>query len=78
MAFGDKGKSPSAGRAGDVGRVNGHSQENGVENVTLFEVVKQGRSATQVSRLQLYGEIWTNHSFLHVSVTLFPLAVSCR
>ncbi|XP_075876525.1 cohesin subunit SA-2-like isoform X1 [Nelusetta ayraudi] len=47
MAFGDKGKSPSAGRAGDVGRVNGHSQENGVENVTLFEVVKQGRSATQ-------------------------------
>lgn len=51
MAFGDKAKSRGAGRASDVGRVNGHSQENGVENVTLFEVVKQGRSATQVSRL---------------------------
>lgn len=51
MAFGDKAKSRGAGRAGDIGRVNGHSQENGVENVTLFEVVKQGRSATQVNRL---------------------------
>ncbi|MCJ8750420.1 hypothetical protein PDJAM_G00264890, partial [Pangasius djambal] len=30
------------------GRVNGHHQENGTENLTLFEIVKLGKSATQV------------------------------
>ncbi|XP_053474299.1 cohesin subunit SA-2a isoform X2 [Ictalurus furcatus] len=29
------------------GRVNGHHQENGTENLTLFEIVKLGKSATQ-------------------------------
>ena len=28
--------------------MNGHHQHNGVENMTLFEVVKAGKSATQV------------------------------
>lgn len=32
----------------------------------------------KLGRLELYGEIWTNHSFLYVSLTLFPLLVSCR
>ncbi|XP_037389294.1 cohesin subunit SA-2a isoform X1 [Pygocentrus nattereri] len=29
------------------GRVNGHHQENGMENLSLFEIVKLGKSATQ-------------------------------
>uniref|UniRef100_A0A4W4FEX3 Cohesin subunit SA n=1 Tax=Electrophorus electricus TaxID=8005 RepID=A0A4W4FEX3_ELEEL len=29
------------------GRVNGHHQENGTENLSLFEIVKLGKSATQ-------------------------------
>ncbi|KAI4891786.1 hypothetical protein NFI96_027417, partial [Prochilodus magdalenae] len=28
-------------------RVNGHHQENGMENLSLFEIVKLGKSATQ-------------------------------
>lgn len=44
MAFGDKG----------VRWVNGHNQENGGENVTLFEVVNQGWGVTQVGR---FGQI---------------------
>lgn len=31
-----------------AGRLNGHHQENGMENMMLFEVVKLGRSAMQV------------------------------
>ncbi|XP_068572420.1 cohesin subunit SA-2a isoform X2 [Cebidichthys violaceus] len=46
-ALGDKAKGGGAGRAPGVGRVNGHYQENGMKNVTLFEVVKMGKSATQ-------------------------------
>lgn len=30
------------------GRVNGHHQENDMENLNLFEIVKLGKSATQV------------------------------
>lgn len=47
-ALGDKAKGVGAGRGPGVGRVNGHHQENGMENMTLFEVVKAGKSATQV------------------------------
>lgn len=32
-----------------AGRMNGHHQENGMENVMLFEVVRLGKSAMQVS-----------------------------
>ncbi|TNN88658.1 Cohesin subunit SA-2 [Liparis tanakae] len=46
-APGDKAKCGATGRAAGVGRVNGHHQENGMENMTLFEVVKMGKSATQ-------------------------------
>ncbi|KAM8897811.1 cohesin subunit SA-2-like isoform 4-T4 [Spinachia spinachia] len=46
-AIGDKAKGGGAGRACGVGRVNGHHQQNGMENMTLFEVVKMGKSATQ-------------------------------
>uniref|UniRef100_A0A8C7Y749 Cohesin subunit SA n=1 Tax=Oryzias sinensis TaxID=183150 RepID=A0A8C7Y749_9TELE len=41
-AIGDKGKGGKA-----AGRINGHHQENGMENMMLFEVVKLGRSAMQ-------------------------------
>lgn len=30
--------------------MNGHHQQNGVENMMLFEVVKMGKSAMQVRR----------------------------
>ncbi|XP_041949814.1 cohesin subunit SA-2a [Alosa sapidissima] len=43
---GEKGKG-SAGKGGGQNRVNGHHQENGMENLTLFEVVKLGKSAMQ-------------------------------
>ncbi|TKS83482.1 THO complex subunit 2 [Collichthys lucidus] len=46
-AHGDKAKAGGAGRVPGLGRVNGHHQENGMENMTLFEVVKVGKSATQ-------------------------------
>ncbi|KAJ3588398.1 hypothetical protein NHX12_011991 [Muraenolepis orangiensis] len=41
-AVGEKGKG-----AKGTGRLNGHHQENGMENMMLFEVVKLGRSAMQ-------------------------------
>lgn len=47
-ALGDKAKGGGAGRVPGLGWVNGHHQENGMENMTLFEVVKMGKSATQV------------------------------
>uniref|UniRef100_A0A8D3B2H2 Cohesin subunit SA n=1 Tax=Scophthalmus maximus TaxID=52904 RepID=A0A8D3B2H2_SCOMX len=46
-ALGDKAKGGGAARVPGLGRVNGHHQENGMENMTLFEVVKMGKSATQ-------------------------------
>uniref|UniRef100_A0A3Q3X0P1 Cohesin subunit SA n=1 Tax=Mola mola TaxID=94237 RepID=A0A3Q3X0P1_MOLML len=46
-ALGDKARGGAAGRVPGFGRVNGHHQENGMENMTLFEVVKLGKSATQ-------------------------------
>lgn len=42
---GEKGKGVGKG----AGRMNGHHQENGMENVMLFEVVRLGKSAMQVS-----------------------------
>ncbi|XP_024921318.1 cohesin subunit SA-2 [Cynoglossus semilaevis] len=45
-AVGDKAKA-GAGRGAGPGWMNGHHQENGMENMTLFEVVKMGKSATQ-------------------------------
>uniref|UniRef100_A0A4W4GF41 Cohesin subunit SA n=1 Tax=Electrophorus electricus TaxID=8005 RepID=A0A4W4GF41_ELEEL len=42
-APGDKGKGGGKG----AGRLNGHHQENGMENIMLFEVVKLGKSAMQ-------------------------------
>lgn len=48
-ALGDKAKGGGAGRV-PGGWVNGHHQENGMDNMTLFEVVKMGKSATQVGR----------------------------
>lgn len=42
-AAGEKGKGGKG-----AGRLNGHHQENGMENMMLFEVVKLGRSAMQV------------------------------
>lgn len=51
MQGGKKGKK-AAGEKGKgikgTSRINGHHQENGMENMMLFEVVKLGRSAMQV------------------------------
>lgn len=48
-APGEKGRLAASGRA-NQGRANGHHQQNGeVEPVTLFEVVKMGKSAMQVN-----------------------------
>uniref|UniRef100_A0A673BYZ2 Cohesin subunit SA n=1 Tax=Sphaeramia orbicularis TaxID=375764 RepID=A0A673BYZ2_9TELE len=47
---GKKGKKTAGekGKGGKgAGRINGHHQENGMENMMLFEVVKLGRSAMQ-------------------------------
>uniref|UniRef100_A0A8C5CJD7 Cohesin subunit SA n=1 Tax=Gadus morhua TaxID=8049 RepID=A0A8C5CJD7_GADMO len=47
---GKKGKKPAGEKgkgAKGTGRLNGHHQENGMENMMLFEVVKLGRSAMQ-------------------------------
>uniref|UniRef100_A0AAQ5XAR7 Cohesin subunit SA n=1 Tax=Amphiprion ocellaris TaxID=80972 RepID=A0AAQ5XAR7_AMPOC len=46
-ALGERTKGGGAGRVAGAGWVNGHHQENGMENMTLFEVVKMGKSATQ-------------------------------
>lgn len=49
-APGEKGKGAfGAGGNGAPGRMNGHHQENGMEQMMLFEVVKMGKSAMQVS-----------------------------
>lgn len=48
---GKKGKKPAGDKSKGgkgAGRINGHHQENGMENMMLFEVVKLGRSAMQV------------------------------
>uniref|UniRef100_A0A6Q2Y3H8 Cohesin subunit SA n=1 Tax=Esox lucius TaxID=8010 RepID=A0A6Q2Y3H8_ESOLU len=44
-AVGEKGKGGKG--VGEAGRMNGHHQENGMENMMLFEVVKMGKSAMQ-------------------------------
>lgn len=45
---GDKGRSDSGARGASRGRANGHPQQNGEgDPVTLFEVVKLGKSAMQ-------------------------------
>lgn len=46
----EKGKSGNGGGKPPSGpnRMNGHHQQNGVENMMLFEVVKMGKSAMQV------------------------------
>uniref|UniRef100_A0A3Q2YKT1 Cohesin subunit SA n=1 Tax=Hippocampus comes TaxID=109280 RepID=A0A3Q2YKT1_HIPCM len=47
---GKKGKKPAGDKSKGgkgAGRINGHHQENGMENMMLFEVVKLGRSAMQ-------------------------------
>ncbi|XP_063045907.1 cohesin subunit SA-2 isoform X3 [Engraulis encrasicolus] len=47
-APGEKGKGAfGAGGNGAPGRMNGHHQENGMEQMMLFEVVKMGKSAMQ-------------------------------
>ncbi|XP_023686294.1 cohesin subunit SA-2 isoform X1 [Paramormyrops kingsleyae] len=46
-APGEKGKGGAGAKGGGAGRINGHHQENGVENMMLFEVVKLGKSAMQ-------------------------------
>lgn len=49
---GDKGRSDSGARGASRGRANGHPQQNGEgDPVTLFEVVKLGKSAMQVKYL---------------------------
>ena len=47
---GEKGKGGNGGGKPPSGpnRMNGHHQQNGVENMMLFEVVKMGKSAMQV------------------------------
>lgn len=55
-AAGEKGKG-----AKGAGRINGHHQENGMENMMLFEVVKLGRSAMQVGRRRSWR--WWQCSF---------------
>lgn len=45
-AAGEKGKGGKG--VGGAGRMNGHYQENGMENLMLFEVVKMGKSAMQL------------------------------
>uniref|UniRef100_A0A8B9S0X5 Uncharacterized protein n=1 Tax=Accipiter nisus TaxID=211598 RepID=A0A8B9S0X5_9AVES len=54
----DKGRSESGARGASRGRANGHPQQNGEgDPVTLFEVVKLGKSAMQNCRVKcLYGK----------------------
>lgn len=51
----DRAKGGGAGRVPGHGRVNGHHQENGMEIMSLFEVVKLGKSATQVGKHSVDG-----------------------
>ncbi|MBN3318552.1 STAG2 protein, partial [Atractosteus spatula] len=44
---GEKGKAGNGGKGGGLSRMNGHHQENGMENMMLFEVVKMGKCAMQ-------------------------------
>ncbi|KAL0973791.1 hypothetical protein UPYG_G00211210 [Umbra pygmaea] len=46
---GEKGRGGGGGGGGggEAGRMNGHHQENGMETMMLFEVVKMGKSAMQ-------------------------------
>uniref|UniRef100_A0A672JQR5 Cohesin subunit SA n=1 Tax=Salarias fasciatus TaxID=181472 RepID=A0A672JQR5_SALFA len=46
-AFGERARGGGAGRVPASGWVNGHHHENGMENMTLFEMIKMGKSATQ-------------------------------
>lgn len=46
----DRAKGGATARVPAHGRVNGHHQENGMEIMSLFEVVKLGKSATQVGK----------------------------
>ncbi|XP_039622245.1 cohesin subunit SA-2 isoform X2 [Polypterus senegalus] len=43
----EKVKSNNGGKPASMSRMNGHHQENGMENMMLFEVVKMGKSAMQ-------------------------------
>lgn len=73
--LGDKAKGGGAGRVPGLGRVNGHHQENGMENMTLFEMVKLGKSATQVGTHSLDRDIISCFvfSFCNGHVTCFSL-----
>lgn len=76
---GEKGKGVKG-----AGRINGHHQENGMENMMLFEVVKLGRSAMQVnaySRCPIakwnIADLTAVFLIAGVSSILFPPAVCC-
>lgn len=62
-AAGEKGKGGKG-----AGRINGHHQENGMENMMLFEVVKLGRSAMQVCDVTLR----TSLRKIRIWNTLYP------
>lgn len=53
---GEKGKGGNGGGKPPSGpnRMNGHHQQNGVENMMLFEVVKMGKSAMQVMFIMFF------------------------
>lgn len=60
---GEKGKGAGKG----AGRMNGHHQENGMENVMLFEVVRLGKSAMQVSKhMTCFLHCPLSHSGIHI------------
>jgi len=62
------------------GRVNGHHQENDMENLSLFEIVKLGKSATQVptpvQHLQIHADL-SLYSFID-SISKCPDESSCE
>lgn len=52
----EKGKSGNGGKPpSGPNRMNGHHQQNGVENMMLFEVVKMGKSAMQVMFIMFFS-----------------------
>lgn len=55
----EKSKSGNGGGKPPSGpnRMNGHHQQNGVENMMLFEVVKMGKSAMQVT-VMIFFEVY--------------------
>lgn len=75
-ALGDKAKGGGAGRVPGLGRVNGRHQENGMENMTLFEMVKLGKSATQVGTHYLDEEI-ISCCLLLIVIVMFYFSVCC-